>query len=88
MTYLPLRPPTDTASSLTGLAYLFDRPPKRSQPINIYTQQQREGGGPEAIVLHVVYVAECGREMQAAHLSLVTAFLTSSLPQPKALLPI
>jgi len=41
---------TDTASSLTGLAYLLTRLSSKKKSAD--TQQYREGGGPEAIVLH------------------------------------
>ena len=41
---------TDTASSLTGLAYLLNRLSSKKKSAD--TQQYREGGGPEAIVLH------------------------------------
>ena len=40
---------TDTASSLTGLAYLLNRLSSKKKSAD--TQQYREGGGPEAIVL-------------------------------------
>ena len=46
----PLAIATDTASSLTGLAYLLNRPSSKKKSAD--TQQYREGGGPEAIVLH------------------------------------